>query len=84
MPVKFKAVKHKKIIVDGVNVEKTSHYNPQGLRWSVMKPEEERKPLSKVIHAEKSYNFLPYSYTSRGVTPKFLCPIERRSLGGAQ
>lgn len=38
--------------------------------WFKVKPEEEWKPLSKVIDVKKRYNFRPYSYTPRGVTPK--------------
>lgn len=34
-----------------------------------MKPEEGRKLLSNLIHAEKSFNFRPYAYTPRGVIP---------------
>lgn len=54
---KLKAVKPEKVIIDGVEKEKTSQYKPRGRRWSSVKPEEERKALSKVIDVEKSYNF---------------------------
>lgn len=39
------------------------------LRLFKVKPEEGRKPLSKLIEAEKSFNFLPYAYTLQAVTP---------------
>lgn len=31
--VEFKAAKPEKLIIDGVEKEKTCHYKPQGLRW---------------------------------------------------
>lgn len=68
-PVEYKAVKPEKVIIDGAEKEKTSHYKPRGLRWYYVMPEEEGKALSKVVDVEKNYNFRPYSYTPHGVTP---------------
>lgn len=65
IPVEFKPRKPQKVVVDGVEKEKTSLLKPRGLRW----PGEAREPLSTVIDAEKSYNFRPYAYTTQGVTP---------------
>lgn len=67
--VEFKVVMPEKVIIDRVEKEKTSHYEPQGLRWSELKPQKERKALNTLIDVEKSYNFRPYSYTMCGVTP---------------
>lgn len=60
--VEFKVVQCKMAIIDQVKKEKTSQYKPRGLRWSGVKPQEERKPLSNVIDIEKSYNQWLYSY----------------------
>lgn len=61
--VKFKAVKPAKVIIDGEEREKTSHYKPGWLRWSDVKVVDNKKTLSKVIDAEKSYIFRTYSKT---------------------
>lgn len=34
MTIQFKVMKHGKIIVNGVEIEKTSYYKPRGMRWS--------------------------------------------------
>lgn len=60
MPVKFKAVKPENIMVNEVEMRKPSHYKPRVLRWSWVKPEDERNP-SKMIDAKKSFNFWSYS-----------------------
>lgn len=66
-PVEFEAVKPEKVIIDGEEREKTSHYKPKGLRWSDVKAMD-KKTLSLIIDVEKNYNFRPYSYTPQGVT----------------
>lgn len=65
-PVLFKLVKPEKVIINGEEKEKTIHYKPQGLRWSDMKAEDNKKTLSKVIDIEKNYRFQTYSYTPHG------------------
>lgn len=59
IPVEFKPEKPQKVIVDGVEKEKTSHLKWSRVTWS----EEARKPLSNVINVEKSCNFRQYTYT---------------------
>lgn len=59
------------MIIDREDKEKTSHYKPQGLRWSNVNPTEDKKALSKVIDVEKNYSFRPYSNTPHEVTPMF-------------
>lgn len=58
--VEFKAIKPKKVIVDGEQRENTSHYRPKGLRSSAVKATG-KKTLSRVIDVEKNYSFLPNS-----------------------
>lgn len=45
--VKFEPMKPQKVSINGVGREKTSHHKPRVIRWSGLKPEEGRKPLSK-------------------------------------
>lgn len=62
VPVEFEPGKSQKFIINGVERERereTSTTNLE-LSWSEVKPEEGRKPLSKLIDAEKSFNFRPY------------------------
>lgn len=68
-PVELELLKPHKVIIGGVGKEKTSRHKPRALRLSEVKPEEGRKPPCKLIDFEKSFNFRPYAYTSRGVTP---------------
>lgn len=55
-PIEFKVVKLEKVIVDWEEREKTSHYNPRGLRWSSIKATA-KKALSRVIDVEKNLSF---------------------------
>lgn len=61
-PVEFKDVKPEKMMVDGEEREKTSHYKPR------VKAKTKKTP-SKVIDDKKSYNLRPYSYSPRGISP---------------
>lgn len=75
VPLELKVVKPQKLIVDGVEKEKTSHHKPQGLRWlgwSRGGEEPLRATTSEPIHTH--YKELP----KLGV-----CLIEQRSLTGA-
>lgn len=45
MAVEFEPVKPQKVIVYGVEREKTSHHKARGVRWSGVKAKEGRKPL---------------------------------------
>lgn len=60
--VEFEPMKPQKVSINGVGREKTYHHKPRALRWSGVKRKEGRKPLSKLINAKKSSNFLPYAY----------------------
>lgn len=73
VPVEFEPVKAQKVILDMVEREKSSHHKPRALRWSRVKPEEGRKPLSKTIDAEKSFTFL-CAYTLQEVTLNLFYP----------
>lgn len=42
--VEFKVVKPEKVVIDGVEKEKTSHHEPRGMGWSTMKLEEGGNP----------------------------------------
>lgn len=52
----FEPVKTQRVVTYGIEREKTTHHK------SVVKPEEERKPLSKIIDIGKSLNVRPYAY----------------------
>lgn len=73
-PVEFKAIKPKKVIVDGEEREKTSHYKPRGLRWSSIKATD-KKALSRVIDVEKNTTF---NQTHTPLVRLLHCPIRVR------
>lgn len=58
----FKPVKPRKVIINGIEKEASSH-KLRALRWFGLKPEDGRKSLSRLIDAEKSFNFRVYAYT---------------------
>lgn len=51
--VELKAVKPKKVMVNGEEREKTSDYKPRGLRWSGMKGAE-KNTLSMIIGVRRT------------------------------
>lgn len=78
--MKFKAVKSEKLIINGEEKEKTSHYKPRGLRWFGLKAEENKKTLSKVIDVEKNNGFPLCFYMLHGVTPVFFYAESSREV----
>lgn len=79
--VEFMVVKHEKVIVNGEEWEKRSHYKPKDMRWSNVKAPDKKTP-SWVISVEKNNNFQLYSYNPHSVTPLLFYLI--RSIDGAQ
>lgn len=51
--------------------EKTTHHK------SVVKPEEEMKPLRKIVDIGKSLNVRPYAYKPWGVSSNLFCWVEQ-------
>lgn len=77
--VEFKAVRPEKIIIDGEEREKMSHYAPKVLRWSRVKATG-KKTLSRAIDVEKNYSFQSYFYTPCGVTPLLFYSYSSREV----
>lgn len=67
-PVKFKAFKPEKVMVVGVEREKTSHYKPRGLRWSGVKATD-KKALSWGLSMLRSTTTSDLTHTPLGVAP---------------